>query len=359
LAVGAAVLAWCGGSALAEKDFTYTFQADRDNSNNTNEQHNNTGGSDHGYCGDVGTGYQFYVDWDTAAMKAQTDPVGYPIDYELWIHFEGNGGWGHWGLDWSWNRIATVWSENDWVEGNGASYDYDTDYNWTTAKAATHLYAQDVKPGQTGTVTWDFPGNPAKGHAANPGCTFVDTYYSGGTVVSIANSAKYHMGQGHVRYGDHGCSLDQAVMDDMYDNENNRGLVVYNTQYSVTDHGHMYTRAISAHCPWIEATFTAHDADANLDAEVDVLDLTAFANNFGQADPEWGDADFNGDGEVDVLDLTILANNFGWAAGGGGGAAVPEPVGLALVLAGAGALLRRRRARGLCQRNSRDILETA
>jgi len=70
--------------------------------------------------------------------------------------------------------------------------------------------------------------------------------------------------------------------------------------------------------------------DANLSGNVDVIDLTIFANNFGGTDIDWSKADFNGDGLVDVIDLTIFANNFGSATGGstgltaGGGAAVPE-----------------------------------
>ena len=47
------------------------------------------------------------------------------------------------------------------------------------------------------------------------------------------------------------------------------------------------------------------DADVNADGFVNVLDLVAVANAFGEADP-----DLNGDGTVDILDLVLVANAF-------------------------------------------------
>ncbi len=80
--------------------------------------------------------------------------------------------------------------------------------------------------------------------------------------------------------------------------------------------------------------------DANLDGEVDVLDLTAVANHFGRPDMPWSRGDFNDDDLVDVLDLVILANHFG---GDGGGQSVPEPSSSALVVLGLLLLWRGRR----------------
>ena len=92
------------------------------------------------------------------------------------------------------------------------------------------------------------------------------------------------------------------------------------------------------------------DADGN--GQVDVLDLTALANNFGRSWTGLSGGDFNGDGLVDVLDLAVLANNFGYGTGGGaasGGLAPAgqvEPAGLAAGRAGKPHHVRRRR-RGL------------
>ncbi len=82
--------------------------------------------------------------------------------------------------------------------------------------------------------------------------------------------------------------------------------------------------------------------DANLDAVVDVLDLTTLANNFNRTPADWEHADFNDDDIVDVLDLTIFANNFG-STTGAKETPIPEPAALALLGLGGLAVIRRRR----------------
>ncbi len=366
-------LSWCAVSAPVRGAGGHTeiiaYDCTRDNGAVSSGDcwHSNEGGqfrlrvkaSDH----------QWHGDWDTQAMKAQLGDCPYDVTYKLLIVPDGNTG-AHWPASACTVRIAAVWSENDWAAADGL--ENLTNYNWsnpTVNKAATYLYAQDIKAPGTGTVVWTFPGNAGEGYAREVDCTFLGTFLEGGDcrdgytgnplwhpwtneVRSLANTGTFQ-----ITGGTEGtwveADLDQAVIDDLYDNADNRGLVVYNLPPDdFLNHGvrtKEHTTPVGdrpTSCPHIQATVhDIHDADANLDGEVDVLDLTAFANNFGQPDPAWGDADFNGDGEVDVLDLTILANNFGWkhpALGGGG--QVPEPVGLVLVLAGAGALLRRRRA---------------
>ncbi|WP_236254300.1 autotransporter-associated beta strand repeat-containing protein [Mucisphaera calidilacus] len=66
--------------------------------------------------------------------------------------------------------------------------------------------------------------------------------------------------------------------------------------------------------------------DANLDASVDLLDLSILASNFNQ-NADWSTADFNGDERADLLDLSILASNFGTSLN-----AIPEPALITLLL---------------------------
>lgn len=83
---------------------------------------------------------------------------------------------------------------------------------------------------------------------------------------------------------------------------------------------------------------TAKAGDANLDGNVDGLDLSLMATNFGATSgKKWYQTDYNGDGAVDGLDLSTLAANFGFvgsppgAGAGLGAGAVPEPASIALI----------------------------
>jgi Dockerin type I domain/PEP-CTERM motif len=72
--------------------------------------------------------------------------------------------------------------------------------------------------------------------------------------------------------------------------------------------------------------------DVNHDGTVDLLDLNAVKNHFGEDGSAGGDA--NGDGVVNLEDLNAVKNNFG--ASSAGFSSVPEPTSFGLLLVAAG-----------------------
>lgn len=58
-----------------------------------------------------------------------------------------------------------------------------------------------------------------------------------------------------------------------------------------------------------------HTADANLDGQVNLTDLTLLASNYGQSNANWDQGDFNYSGTVDLSDLSLLATDFGAGTG--------------------------------------------
>jgi hypothetical protein len=54
-------------------------------------------------------------------------------------------------------NVQTVWSENDWTEGDGPNNF--AEYNWTTPSAATFLHAQDMIPLSAGAIDWVDPSS--------------------------------------------------------------------------------------------------------------------------------------------------------------------------------------------------------
>ena len=119
--------------------------------------------------------------------------------------------------------LATVWSTNDWTEGDGT--DWDANYAWTTPAAATGAYAQDTVPDSSGAVAWHDPDSDADVEFDDLGglvnSRLIDGMQVGGTTVE----------------------LDEAFWRDLVFNENSRGLVQrgYPLYDSVGDNDTMYT----------------------------------------------------------------------------------------------------------------------
>jgi len=88
--------------------------------------------------------------------------------------------------------------------------------------------------------------------------------------------------------------------------------------------------------------FTTYYGDADLDADVDLADLSILAFHWGASGAEWRDGDFDGTGSVNLADLSALAFYWGSAVAP---PAIPEPGTLSLLALAAGAVLKRRRRR--------------
>lgn len=105
----------------------------------------------------------------------------------------------------------------------------------------------------------------------------------------------------------------------------------------------------------VRGTIDALAADFNLDGQVDVQDLSAWATGFGSSS-SFTQGDANLDGQVDVQDLSMWATGFGRTGGNTSGltvdfvsvssaVAIPEPGGLALLLGLGGLMFVRRGGR--------------
>jgi hypothetical protein len=90
---------------------------------------------------------------------------------------------------------------------------------------------------------------------------------------------------------------------------------------------------------WVEVILGSVLGDANLDFNVDLIDLSILASHFLQPG-FYGNGDFNTDGFIDLIDLSILASNFGFTPG----VSTPEPATAALLGLGLASLARRRSA---------------
>lgn len=92
------------------------------------------------------------------------------------------------------------------------------------------------------------------------------------------------------------------------------------------------TDASSSANPYLGGTKTFKLGDADLDGDVDSIDLGLLLNNFNSTtNLDWMQGNMNGDGAIDSLDLGLLLNNFNFTSATSA-AAVPEPSSLSLVL---------------------------
>jgi hypothetical protein len=135
--------------------------------------------------------------------------------------------------------------------------------------------------------------------------------------------------------------LDQAMIDDMLQNVNNRGVALW--EWNVWENGTIYSADQNdSSWPYIYARIEVCSGDANLDQAVDGLDYVLWSNNYQDPGMGWGGGDFNNDGVTDGLDYVIWSNNYQQSCPGVPGA-VPEPATMALLAIGGLALLKRRR----------------
>ena len=194
-----------------------------------------------------GSDHQYLADWDTGPiadwLAANPSPPGYQA--KLWIMPVVGTGWPDPAIP---VRISCVWSENDWYEGDGTNF---WNYNWTDVMnsfASTYMYAQDFPvPGVE--TPWTFPGSNVGDNPPYPrfvDCTFLETFLAHGDkrpggdwqpwlgeVKTPTNSQDFMIGLADEGYRVP-VDLDWAIIEDMLNNEHNRGLVLWNMQ----DWGH-------------------------------------------------------------------------------------------------------------------------
>ena len=279
-------------------------------------------------------------------------------------------------------NISSIWSENDWFEGE--SYDFWTQYNWIWPPivdyASTIWYAGDILvPGME--IPWSFPGGGTGASApypAFPNCTFIETFHTMGDYHDFAedgnhgpgwspwlgepktptNSTPFSLSLDNFYLDDNGTPadpnddfyvgmytevpLDQALIDDMFNNVNNRGVALW--EWDVWENGPIYSADKNADTwPYIYARIEAWGGDANLDGCVDGLDYIVWADHYGECGhPAWSNGgwavgNYTEDDCVDGLDYVAWSNNY--LAGYPG--AVPGPSSALLLALGFLALRRR------------------
>ena len=355
------------------------------------ESHNNQGAS-------TGTRvmknwqHTYIADWDTAPMITDVDVGGqltgwgsYTPNYYMAIKPRNHNTYPDPLSDWpdpaspGIVNISCVWSETDWYEGAGTGF---APYNWnaTAEYASTIWYAGDTLITPMA-IPWSFPGGGDDG-TGNPwpafaDCTFIETFHTlgdyhdfspdaaiphgpgwepwNGVPKTPTNTQSFSISEDNFFVNDNGTpadpnddfwdeaytevQIDQALIDDMFNNVYNRGLALWD--WTIGENGAIYSNDQNAgDWPYIYARIEALSGDANLDKAVDGLDYVAWSNNYNQA-ATWQTGDFNNDLLADGLDYVVWSNNYGATLPGAPGV-VPEPASALVLILGVCALRRRR-----------------
>jgi hypothetical protein len=246
------------------------FIVQRDNGDNSaggaypGETHSNEGGASAVRI--KASDHQWYGDWDTVCIEdwMANNPCPPGWHYEATLNMVPHGGFTVGGAPNPFH-IAAVWSETDWVEGDGPE-DF-ANFNWTNPtqnRAATYQYAQDLEDATN-------PGNPdpTAVNWVSPtlgACTFLGTFLNQGDkfnwyghgwapwlnqVNSIQNSQDILMSDADV--GNYvSAVLDAALLQDLLANPNNRGLVVYDLPPGDFNNKQVRTLEFAGSEPYIE-----------------------------------------------------------------------------------------------------------
>jgi hypothetical protein len=270
-------------------------------------------------------------------------------------------------------NISSIWSTNDWFEGAGDGYQ---EYNWSAVVdyASTIWYAGDIIiPGME--IPWSFPGGGTGANAPYdpfPNCTFIETFHTLGDYAAYGssgwsywngepktptNSTAFILDNTAFFANDNGTPaddsddywdsvyvevpLDQAMIDDMFTNVNNRGVALWDWDWEHWSNGEIYSSDDSAgNWPYIYARIEAREGDANLDGCVNGLDYVTWSNNYDLDPSTWAEGDYNLDGVTDGLDYVVWSSNYATCPPAPG--VVPEPASALMLILGICALRRRR-----------------
>jgi len=336
-----------------------------------------------------------YMDFDRAALRDHMSGLS-PSDFRTRLSFVPRTGGNT--LDGSRWALASWYAGCDWAEGDGGAaittwtmngmwYSwYDNMYNWSAGTTAAGKWSPEMKwkddgaggrePDLDNMTGWKYPDGTEL--PFRPEDWSYDEHHKGIEELWFHGHDRFNAAAADVYPTEPGAAgpwtrydmaVDDAVMQDLLDDVSVagcRGLRMWAGFDSAEPRNHdtsgmstrwMFTREAGAVTDiYGGTTATAYDyrpyleivcrGDANIDAEVDVFDLAALANNYGGSGKAWEDGDFSEDGDVNVFDLSLLANHYGWSTGGGEAEAIPEPVAATLLVVGTIVVARRRSGRG-------------